>query len=178
MNFSSFVAHFFLELEMFQTKVVEKHEAQILYSLRLFRKSYRLWENNVEPGRRQMEIWRMRIACWVTKTTNSNTHVILIVFMLQQWLHEHASLLRYSALPVLAVLNVVLPKVNFGVWRLQNWNDDKRLCTYAFNFNDTAFVNWIVMASDVHYSVKPLIEVYVLILWPFPPYIFSELARW
>jgi len=33
-----------------------------------------MWENNVERGRPQMAIWRMRIACWILKATNTHTH--------------------------------------------------------------------------------------------------------
>jgi len=29
-----------------------------------------MWKYIVEPGRPQMIIWRMRIACWVPKTKN------------------------------------------------------------------------------------------------------------
>jgi hypothetical protein len=37
----------------------------------------------------------MRIACWLTKATDTHSeYVTLIAFLLQQWLHEHASLLR------------------------------------------------------------------------------------
>jgi len=44
-----------------------------------------------------MTIWRMCIACWILKTTNTQTeYVILIAFQLQQLLHERASLLRYT----------------------------------------------------------------------------------
>jgi len=40
---------------------------------------------------------RMRIACWIIKTTDTYSEcVILIAFPLQQWLHERASLLRYA----------------------------------------------------------------------------------
>jgi hypothetical protein len=54
-----------------------------------------MWKNNVEPGRPQMTIWRMRIACWITKGTNTHSdYVIFTAFLLQQWLHERASLLR------------------------------------------------------------------------------------
>ena len=36
-----------------------------------------------------MTIWRMRIACWIPKTTNTHSEcVILIAFPLQQWLHN------------------------------------------------------------------------------------------
>jgi len=33
-----------------------------------------LWKNTVDPGRPQMTIWRMRIACWVPKATNTHPH--------------------------------------------------------------------------------------------------------
>jgi hypothetical protein len=48
-----------------------------------------MWKNIVEPGRRQMTIWRMRIACWISKATNTHAqYVIPIVFPLQTWLNE------------------------------------------------------------------------------------------
>ena len=51
----------------------------------------------VEPGRPQMTIWRMCIACWVPKATNTHSeYVILIAFPLQQLLHEGASVLSYT----------------------------------------------------------------------------------
>jgi hypothetical protein len=60
----------------------------------------RLWENveNIlEPGRPQMTIWPMGIACWIPKATNKHSqYVILIAFPLQQWLHVQASILRYT----------------------------------------------------------------------------------
>jgi hypothetical protein len=31
-----------------------------------------MWKNIVEPARPQMKIWRMRIACWVPKATNTH----------------------------------------------------------------------------------------------------------
>ena len=40
-----YVARFFLEWEMFQTKVVEKIKTHILCSIPFLRKSYRLWDN-------------------------------------------------------------------------------------------------------------------------------------
>jgi len=39
----------------------------------------------------------MRIAVWIPKAANTySEHVILIAFPLQQWLHERASVLRYT----------------------------------------------------------------------------------
>jgi hypothetical protein len=52
-------------------------------------------------------IRRMRFACWVTKATNTHSeYVILIAFLRQQWLHERASVLRYTYIACLAVNTV------------------------------------------------------------------------
>ena len=81
---------------MFQTKVVQKLETHVIsnncavYEI--------MWKNTVEWGRPQMTIWRTRIACWIPKATDTHTDcVILVAFLLQQWLHEHASMLRYTS---------------------------------------------------------------------------------
>jgi hypothetical protein len=56
-----------------------------------------MWKNIVERDRPQMTTWRMRNACWIPKATNTQTeYVILIAFPMQQWLHERASVLRYT----------------------------------------------------------------------------------
>jgi len=42
-------------------------------------------------------MWRMRIVFWVPKATNIySENVTLIDFPVQQWLHESASMLRYT----------------------------------------------------------------------------------
>jgi hypothetical protein len=44
-----------------------------------------------------MTIWRLRIACWIPKATNTHSeYVILTALPLKQWLHERASMLRYT----------------------------------------------------------------------------------
>jgi hypothetical protein len=56
----------------------------------------------VERGRPHMTIWRMRIACWVPKATNTQSeYVTPIVFPLQQLLYEHTSVLRYTPIALL-----------------------------------------------------------------------------
>jgi hypothetical protein len=56
-----------------------------------------MWKNTVELGRKQMKIRRMRIACWQPRATNTHSGcVILIAFLLQQWFHGPASMLRYT----------------------------------------------------------------------------------
>ena len=54
-------------------------------------------KNIVKPGRPQVTIWRMGIACLITKATNTHAEYILfIAFPLQKLLKARASLLRYS----------------------------------------------------------------------------------
>jgi len=61
-----------------------------------------------------MTIWRMRIACWIPEATNARSeYVILISFPLQQWLHERASLSRYTYIDCLVLLVFCV----HGCWR-------------------------------------------------------------
>jgi hypothetical protein len=46
-----YIAEFFLQLEMFQTKVVEKTKIHILWSVPLSRKSCRVWDDVEQYGR-------------------------------------------------------------------------------------------------------------------------------
>jgi len=53
-----------------------------------------------------MLVWRMRIACWIPKATNTHSkYIILIVFPLQQKLHEGPSMSRYTYIACLAGLH-------------------------------------------------------------------------
>jgi hypothetical protein len=76
-HFSSYLAHFLSEWEMFKKNVVEKIKTLFLFSY-FFLKACRLGDkvekkNIVERGRPQMIIWRMRIACWIPKATITHT---------------------------------------------------------------------------------------------------------
>jgi len=45
----------------------------------------------------QIAVWRMPIKRWIPKTTNTNSeYVPLVDFPPQQWLHQGASILRYT----------------------------------------------------------------------------------
>ena len=101
---------------MFQTKAVQKIKTHILCSVTFFRKSCRLWDNVekniVERGRPQVAIWRMRVACWVPKVTNTHSqYVILIAFPLQQWLSERVTMLHYTYIGCL-VINPLKAELN------------------------------------------------------------------
>jgi hypothetical protein len=85
---------------MFQTKFVEKIKTRFTVNNFFFflenHAGYEIiWKNTVKSGRPQVTIWRMRIAYWIPKATNTlSEHVILIGFPLQQSLHELTSVIR------------------------------------------------------------------------------------
>jgi hypothetical protein len=67
-----------------------------------------------EPDTLQMTKWLMCIECWIPKATYTLPgYVTLIAFLLQQWLCERASLLRYTILPYLfnITYTVTIPTV-------------------------------------------------------------------
>jgi len=92
---------FLLRMKNVLNKFVEKFEIRILCSKTFFFRNCAAYEiickNTVERGRPQMTIWRMRIACWISKATNTHTAcVIRIAFPLQKWHHESSSILPYA----------------------------------------------------------------------------------
>ena len=51
-----------------------------------------------------MTIMRMRIACWILKATDTHSEcVTIIAFPLQLWLHERASMSRYTYIAYLVI---------------------------------------------------------------------------
>ena len=74
-----YLAEFFLELEMLQTKVVENIKAHILCSIsfKKNRATYEvMWKNIVELDRPQKTIQWMRVACWIPKATNTHSEYV------------------------------------------------------------------------------------------------------
>jgi hypothetical protein len=67
-----------------------------------FQKSCHLWDNVEKYGIARHATYDsiircMCLACWITKATNTHSeYVILTAFPRQQWLCEHASVLRYT----------------------------------------------------------------------------------
>jgi len=123
-HFLSYIAQFFLEWEMFRTKVVEEIKTHILCSITFFlnRTVYELmWKNFAERCQPQTTIWRMRIACWITKATHTHLqYVMLIAFPLQQWSQERASTLRYTYCLVLSTLTSLKKKSNLNYIQILN----------------------------------------------------------
>ena len=57
-----------------------------------------MWKNSVQPEEPQIKIRCMGSTYWITKATvTQSEYVIRIAFLLQKWLHELASMLRFIA---------------------------------------------------------------------------------
>ena len=101
---------------MFQTKVVGKIKTHILCSVTSYffiffenRAVYMImWQHMVDRGRQQVTIWRMRIACWIPKATDTHSeYVTLIPFPLKQWLRERASLIHYTYIACVVLTDIL-----------------------------------------------------------------------
>ena len=69
-------------------------------------------KNMVEPGRQQMTICTMRIACWITIATNTHSeYVAPIAFPLQQWLQERVSMLHFTYIACLLYIYSLFLKI-------------------------------------------------------------------
>jgi hypothetical protein len=56
-----------------------------------------MWKNIAEMGRLQITIWRIRIACWITKVTN--THSECVMFFSFSWKFKlHSDVTKWRAL--------------------------------------------------------------------------------
>jgi hypothetical protein len=97
---------FLLRMRNISDKFVEKIKTHILCATTLPpppSPPKNQWRNTIEPYRPQMTVQHVHIACWIHKTTSIHLeYVILIAFPLQQWLHEHASVLCYTQITRLA----------------------------------------------------------------------------
>jgi len=98
----SYLSEFFLEREMFQTKVVEKIRPHILCSVSPPENLvvYETMRKNMgESDRPHSSILRrMGFACWIIKGADTlSEYVILAAFSLQHWLRERASVVRLYA---------------------------------------------------------------------------------
>jgi hypothetical protein len=81
-------------------KCTENRNAYLMFNNDFFLENHVvyeiMWNNTVQPSRPQMTMWRMRIARWIPKATNTHSEcVIIISFQLQQRMHERVSKLRH-----------------------------------------------------------------------------------
>jgi hypothetical protein len=62
-----------------------------------------MWKNIVQPDRPQMTLWRMLIACWKTKATDTHSEYVVHAFPRRDWFHERTSMLRYMYIACLVI---------------------------------------------------------------------------
>ena len=97
----------------------ENQNTHFVFSIFFSRKQHRLWDNVEKNCNRtgqatddKMTHAHCMLDTYVYNFTHSE-YVIFIAFPLQQWLHERASMLRYSTLPGLYHLSMQWPDINF-----------------------------------------------------------------
>ena len=114
-----FLAELFIRIKNISDKTfVEKIKTRILSSVFFFLDNQAImWKNTLKPGRPQMIIWRMRIARWIPKATNTySEYVILIAFPSQQWLHEGALMLRSTNITCLMFIGPCIILTSWINW--------------------------------------------------------------
>ena len=79
-----YLPQFFLEWEMFRTKVVEKTKTRFMFKT-FFSPENRavyeiMWKCSVERGRPQLTVWHMRTAGWMPKATNTRSDYVILLF--------------------------------------------------------------------------------------------------
>ena len=56
-----------------------------------------MWKNIVKPDRPRLTIWRMRIACWINKSTDTQSeYVLLTVLTRRECLRKSVPMVRYA----------------------------------------------------------------------------------
>ena len=95
-----YLAQFLLGWEMFQTKILQKPKHTCYVQKPSPPPCRAVWDNvekHARAGQATDDNRHMRFACWIPQAINTlSEYVILIDFPLQQWLHERASMLRYT----------------------------------------------------------------------------------
>ena len=94
---------------MFQTKILEELERQILLVRSIIFPENRavyeiMWKNIVDRGRPRMTTWRMHIARWIPKATNTNSGCVILSALPLQQLHERASMLSSTYITCLVLV--------------------------------------------------------------------------
>ena len=136
-HFLSYLAQSFLKWKMFQIKVVEKIGTHILFSTTFVenRAVNEIMWKNVERGRPQMTLWRMRIASWIPKATNTHSGcVILLLFRCNNGYRNDPECYVTRTEPVLFMIffspprrcrfgyKIIPPPFSFKSWRIIQWS--------------------------------------------------------
>ena len=120
------LACFFLEWRTFQTKFVAKIKTHVLCSVTFFFNLaiYEIMCKYIlEPGRPQMTIWRMPIACWTPKATNTPILCSIYCFSTATMVYDHTSILRYVYIYCLPFHNFIEMVRHLTKRRGKHWKE-------------------------------------------------------
>jgi hypothetical protein len=110
------------------------------------------WKNVVQPERSLMTLWRMSVACWITKAKVRHLwYVILNDFPLQQWWHECNSMLRSTTLFVLVerTFIVAVTMRMSQLVQLNTWPCRKKRSTDLISVTTSTGSLWVLWARVV-----------------------------
>jgi hypothetical protein len=109
----------------FLDKIVEEIKTHILQLFFFHSRAVHqiMWKNIVEADRPQMTIWRMRIACWIPKATNTRSeYVILIAFNCSSGCTNAPQCYAIRTLPLMLMpigaIQLVLQLFSFLKWHI------------------------------------------------------------
>jgi len=108
-----------------------------------------MWKNVVKPDTPQITIWRMRIACWMPKATDTHSEYwMLIAYPLQQWLQSRSSMSRCSY--VHKILSICFLQLCATRWRTSKALNMEACCNIVTSIKLREFVgticnSWVVM---------------------------------
>ena len=101
-----------------------------------------------------MTIWRLRVACWITKSTDTHSeYVILIAILRPQWLHDYAAVLLYAYCLSCSLLRVPPSSSKY-----------RHTCRVCFN-TVALFVKALIVAVEQRVEVL-VVKRCVLLMWP------------
>jgi hypothetical protein len=123
------------------------------------RAAYDMWKNMTEPDR-PLTIRRMRTACRIPNARDTQSqYVTLIVFPLQQWVSERASVLRYTytACPPWKITKAYPKNTKYFTLECKNWVPDR---PSDLNFIPRSPVLVVAVRNLLHVTLlAPRIEV-------------------
>ena len=98
---------------MYQIKVVEKIQTHFMFNIFFPPKKGTfceiMWKNMVEPERPQVTTFRMRIACWIPKATNTHSEYVILLHCNNGYTNAPQCYV-IRTLPLLLVLSEYLPR--------------------------------------------------------------------
>jgi hypothetical protein len=155
----------FLRMKNVSDKTVKKMKIKFYVQYLFLKKSCPLWYNVEKYGRARRSkyddiIWRMRFACWLTKTKNTLSQVITFAFPQQQCFLGRLSMLRCRYISCL-VQNHLLKRVHQNKKALLLLQEPSAM----ENFKYLNISHMLVMAIQYSKHTRPFLQQHRQITW-------------